>query len=44
MYNYIYIRNIFFNFRNIKYVFYGCKSKLKGSNEYYYYIEMIYID
>lgn len=30
--------------RNIKYAFHGCKSKLKGSNEYYHYIEMIYTD
>lgn len=30
--------------RNIKYVFHGCKSKQKGSNEYFHYIEMIYTD
>lgn len=44
MHNYTHIRNIFFNSRNIKYAFHGCKSKLKGSNEYYHYIEMIYTD
>nr|XP_022345466.1 XK-related protein 6-like isoform X2 [Crassostrea virginica] len=30
--------------RNITYAFHGCKSKQKGSNEYYPYIEMIYTD
>ncbi|XP_078311922.1 XK-related protein 6-like [Crassostrea virginica] len=30
--------------RNITYAFHGCKSKQKGTNEYYHYIEMIYTD
>ncbi|XP_061194318.1 XK-related protein 6-like [Saccostrea echinata] len=30
--------------RNITYVFHGCKSKQKGINKHYHYIEMIYND
>lgn len=38
------ISKLFFNSRNIKYAFHGCKSKQQGINEYYHYIEMIYTD